>query len=433
MSFTYREDSLNLSPRLTKERITFPNSEGKRLAALLEGPAENAAGFAIFAHCFTCSKDIAAASRISRGLAQLGFAVLRFDFTGLGNSEGDFANTNFSSNVADLVCAADYLREHHGPPALLIGHSLGGAAVLAAAGSIAEARAVVTIGAPSDPDHVTHLFEEQRSEIERRGVATVNLGGREFEVSRQFLEDVAENNLRTAIRGMRKALLIFHSPVDEIVSIDHAGSIFEAARHPKSFVSLDRADHLLSRPEDSRYVATTISAWASRYLLPPSREVGPRPRVEPGEVLVREIDRKFGQEIFTDSHRLLADEPADFGGGDTGPSPYEYLLAGLGACTSMTLRMYAARKQLPLDRVQVALRHEKIHARDCEACETTEGKVDRIEREIRLEGHLTEAQIASVLAIADKCPVHRTLHSEIEIKTQLKNAPDPTPRAKSEE
>jgi len=409
------------SSPVRKQRFEFRNANGESLAALLEVPETEAAGCALFAHCFTCSKDIAAASRISRALAARGIAVLRFDFTGIGNSEGDFANTNFSSNVEDLVCAADALRDRLRAPDLLIGHSLGGAAVLAAAGRIPEARAVVTIGAPSEPSHVAHLIAQSREEIEEKGEALVDLAGRQFKIKRQFLRDIEEQELASQIRKMRKALLVFHSPVDELVDIDNAARIFAAALHPKSFVSLDKADHLLSRRADSEYVATTIAAWASRYLLesPGQPTVMQPPHVPAGEVLVRERDGKFAQEIFTDRHRLLADEPAAYGGSDTGPSPYDFLLVALGACTSMTMRIYAQRKELALERAAVTLAHDKIHAKDCEECETREGRVDRIERRIELVGELSDEDRRRLLEIADRCPVHRTLSSEIRIETRL--------------
>lgn len=410
---------MNATTPIEKQKLTFKNENGEQLAALLEKPSTAPKAYALFAHCFTCSKDIAAASRISRALAARGIAVLRFDFTGIGNSEGDFGNTNFSSNVGDLVCAANHLREELEAPALLIGHSLGGAAVLAAAESIPEATAVVTIGAPSDPGHVSHLFESSKEEIESKGSAVVDLAGRKFEIKKQFLDDIASQSLSDRIQRMRKALLIFHSPIDDIVGIDNASNIFLAAKHPKSFVSLDKADHLLSKPVDSEYVAATISAWASRYVLEPeATRTEPKPQVKDGEVLVREDDRKFGQDVFTDRHHLRADEPASYGGADSGPSPYEYLMAGLGACTAMTVRMYAARKSLNLDRVSVTLRHDKIHAADCADCETKEGRIDRIDRDIRLEGDLSDEDKKRLMEIADRCPVHRTLHSEVDIQSR---------------
>jgi len=398
-------------------RFDFPNASGERLAGLLDRPMGEPTAYALFAHCFTCGKDILAAKRIAEALTGLGIAVLRFDFTGLGASAGEFANTTFSSNVADLVAAADHLRRTHQAPALLIGHSLGGAAVLAAASAVAEARAVVTIAAPSDPGHVAHLFKDRVAEIRAGGEVEVALAGRPFRIRREFLDDVAEHKLAAQLADLRKALLIFHSPTDDIVGIDNASRIFAAAKHPKSFISLAGGDHLLSRRGDAVYVANMIAAWAARYLdVPPAAErLG---AAEPGTVVVGETgEGRLQQEIIVGRHRLLADEPTAFGGLDSGPNPYDLLLAALGACTAMTLRLYAERKNLPLARASVALKHARIHAADCANCETKEGMIDRIDRTITLEGALDEAQRARLLEIADKCPVHRTLTSEIEIRT----------------
>ena len=396
------------------ERFDFVNATGERLAALLDSPAERPRAYALFAHCFTCGKDIHAARRVAQGLTSLGIAVLRFDFTGLGSSEGEFANTTFSSNVADLIAAAGELRRQRQAPAILIGHSLGGAAVLAAAGEIPEARAVVTIGAPCDPAHVARLFKDGRA-ANTAGDIDVALGGRAFRISRAFLDDIAEQKLSARIAALRKALLIFHSPTDEIVGIENAGRIFMAAKHPKSFVSLAGADHLLSRPSDATYVANVIHAWAERYLDLPS--VSSTAAESSGVVVGETRIGRFQQEITTGRHRLIADEPADVGGLDSGPGPYDLLLAGLGACTSMTLRLYAERKALPLERITVRLSHSRIHAADCENCETKEGMLDRIDRVIALAGELDEDQRRRLLEIADKCPVHRTLTSEIDIRT----------------
>jgi uncharacterized OsmC-like protein/alpha/beta superfamily hydrolase len=404
-----------------RSMVRFPGSLAAQLDARLDSPPGKPAAFALFAHCFTCSKDTLAASRISAALATRGMAVLRFDFTGLGGSEGDFANTNFSSNVADLVAAAAWLRERHEAPRLLIGHSLGGAAVLAAAREIPEAAAVATIGTPSGPDDVKRLIAPALPEIEASGEAEVEIAGRKFRIRKQFLEDIAGRSNREAIANLRKALLIFHSPRDTIVSIDNAAQIFMAAKHPKSFISLDDADHLLTRREDAEYVASILAAWASRYI-GAVVEARPIAASDPDVVTVTETrEGKFAQAITVGRHRLRADEPASAGGNDTGPSPYDLLVAGLGACTSMTLRMYADLKQLPLDTVTVRLKHEKVHAQDCAECETKEGKIDRIEREIEIEGRLDEAQRAKLLEIANKCPVHRTLQSEVWIPTRLKN------------
>ena len=401
---------------MKSEKLTFPGAGGEMLAARLELPAGPPRAYALFAHCFTCTKDIFAAARIAGALAEQGIAVLRFDFTGLGASEGDFANTNFSSNVGDLVRAADYLRETRQAPKLIIGHSLGGAAVLAAAGQVPEAVAVATIGAPAEPAHVAHHFTEAREEIEAAGEAEVLLVGRPFRIKKQFLEDIEAQRLEAAIAGMKKALIVFHAPRDETVGIENAGKIFTAAKHPKSFVSLDDADHLLSRKEDAIYVAEVLGAWAARYLGNDGKAAAPR--AKDGTVVVEETgEGRFTQAIAAGPHQLRADEPESYGGLDSGPSPYDLVLAGLGACTSMTIRMYAEHKNLSLETVRVTLTHEKIHAVDCAECETKEGKIDRIERTIEITGDLDESQRQRMLAIADRCPVHRTLESEVQVVT----------------
>lgn len=407
------------------ERIEFPGSQGALLAARLDLPESPPLAYALFAHCFTCSKDVLAAARISRALTDFGIAVLRFDFTGLGQSGGDFANTNFSSNIEDLIHAADYLRARFAAPSILIGHSLGGAAVLAVTPRIPEVRAVVTIGAPADPDHLVHLLGESRAEIERCGEAEVVLGGRSFRIRRQFLDDIAAQPQADRIRDLGAALLVMHSPSDTTVDADNARRIFEAARHPKSFVALDGADHLLTNPADAAFAAAMLATWASRYAFVPLPEpVQPSAPEDPAEglVVVSETGNgAFAQQVMIGRHRLTADEPAPIGT-DTGPSPYDFLLAGLGACTSMTVRMYAERKKWPLEKVTVSLRHSRIHAQDCAHCETETGQVDRIERVIRFDGDLDDDQRRRLREIAEKCPVHRTLHSEIVIDTTVSDA-----------
>ena len=401
------------------ERFQFTGSEGQQLAATLDMPEREPIAYALFAHCFTCGKDVLAARRIAVVLAAKGIAVLRFDFTGLGSSEGDFANSTFSSNVADLVRAADHLRDTRGPPALLIGHSLGGAAVLAAAGQIPDAKAVVTIAAPSDPAHVTHFFKDKIDDIRRQGKVEVSLAGRPFSIKREFLDDIAEHRLMAHVEKLHKALLIMHAPTDDTVGIENATKIFVAARHPKSFVSLSGADHLLTHKGDAAYAAEMIAAWARRYVEPAM----PAPATDAGQalrnVVVRETrNSKFQNAVTVGPHHLLADEPAAAGGEDTGPGPYDYVLAGLGACTSMTMRMYAERKSLPLERVTVTLSHSKIHAEDCAECETRVGMLDQFDRVIAMEGALDAEQRQKLMEIADKCPVHRTLTSEIHIVTK---------------
>lgn len=401
------------------ERFQFTGEGGHQLAAALELPDGEPAAFALFAHCFTCGKDTLAAKRISVALAAKGIAVLRFDFTGLGSSEGDFANSTFSSNVADLVHAADHLRTTRKAPSILIGHSLGGAAILAAAGKIPEAKAVVTIAAPSDPGHVTGLFKEHIDDIRAQGEVEVSLAGRPFRIKREFLDDIVEHELIQDIAGLHKALLVMHSPVDDTVGIDNATKIFVAAKHPKSFVSLDHADHLLTKPADALYAADMIAAWTSRYIDTAKPAKAMDLPEEPRKVVVQETRKsKFNQIITVGPHHLVADEPIAAGGEDAGPGPYDFLLAGLGACTSMTMRLYADRKSLPLDRVTVTLKHSKIYAKDCAECETRDGMLDQIERDIAIDGALDAEQRKKLMEIADKCPVHRTLTSEIRIVTK---------------
>jgi putative redox protein len=409
----------------TSEKVTFKNAQGHALDARLDMPEGEARAWALFAHCFTCSKDVFAAARISRALAARGVGVLRFDFTGLGASEGEFANTDFSSNVADLEAACAHMAEQGRPVSLLVGHSLGGAAVLAAALRLESVRAVTTINAPCGPAHLSRLFTDHADAIRDNGEAEVEIGGRPFTITRDFLDDIEEHALLDGIGHMKKALLIFHAPRDEVVGIDNATRIFTSARHPKSFVSLDDADHLLSRREDAVYVADVIAAWAGRYISE-HQEQRDEPAAEkdksvgPRHVLVEETGKgKFQQSIQVGpSHHLTADEPVTVGGNDSGPGPYDFLLAGLGACTSMTIRLYAAHKKIPLDRVSVRLSHEKRHVEDCESCGENGGKLDHIDRWILLEGDLDDATRQRLMEIADRCPVHRTLHEEIRITTR---------------
>lgn len=400
------------------EKFQFTGEGGHQLAAALDLPAGEPSAYALFAHCFTCGKDVLAARRIATTLSAKGIATLRFDFTGLGSSEGDFANATFSSNVTDLVRAADHLRSVRKAPTILIGHSLGGAAILAAAEKIPEAKAAVTIAAPSDPAHVTGLFKNHVERIREQGKAEVSLAGRPFTIKREFLDDVAEQRLLDKVHNLHKALLVMHSPTDGTVGIDNATRIFVAAKHPKSFVSLAGADHLLSQRRDSIYVAEMIAAWATRYAdlaAVPAAEVQDEPR----QVVVQETrDGKFRNSVAIGPHHLLADEPRAAGGDDTGPGPYDFLLTALGACKSMTMRLYADRKSFPLERATVTLNHSKIHAQDCAECETKEGMLDQIEVAIGLEGPLDADQRKRILEIADKCPVHRTLTSEIRIVTR---------------
>lgn len=407
----------NIMPKRTK--LEFQGTDGLKIAGLLELPDSNPHAFALFAHCFTCGKDIVAASRIARSLVAEGFAVFRFDFTGLGSSDGDFANSNFSSNVDDLIHAANYLRDHYRAPALLIGHSLGGAAVLAAAEAIPEANGVATIGAPADPQHVTKQFACQVDEIEKQGIAEVSLAGRPFTIKKQFLDDLAEHNQPEKIAKLGKALLIFHSPVDMAVSINEAEKIYRAAKHPKSFVSLDNADHMLSQAVDAEYVASTIATWSSRYITESETVDQQNNSLTKGHVLVAEKNKQFTRTVLSDTHVWLADEPTSVGGNDLGPDPYEHLLAALGTCTSMTVRMYANRKQIPLEDVSVELSHNRQHSKDCDECDVKDRQIEVLNRYVTLKGQLSEQQRQRLLEIADRCPVHRTLHSNLEVKTIL--------------
>ncbi|MXW03732.1 MAG: OsmC family protein [Gemmatimonadetes bacterium] len=401
------------------QTLSFPNDHGDQLAARLSLPPDGRpVAYALFAHCFTCNRNLNAVRRISQEMSDHGMAVLQFDFTGLGDSEGDFSDTGFASNVDDLVAAARYLASRHEAPRVLIGHSLGGAAVLKAAASIPSCKAVVTIGAPADPKHVAHLIGDARETIEQTGQATVTLAGRSFLIKKQFLEDLEETGMEETIRGLRRALLVCHSPIDQTVGIENAARIFQAAMHPKSFLSLDKADHLLSNEADAFYVGRAAAAWATRYLDVPAVADGD-PDAAGSQVVVRTGREHYYTEVVASGHRMTVDEPVSVGGTDRGGTPYDLLLGALGSCTSITLRMYADRKSWPLEEIVVRLSHAKIHASHCETCETTEGKVDRIEREIELIGDLSGEQQARLLEIADRCPVHRTLHSEILVETRL--------------
>ncbi|MGE0718261.1 MAG: alpha/beta fold hydrolase [Alphaproteobacteria bacterium] len=399
---------------MRSEKFTFPGHDGSQLAARLDLPAGSPRAFALLAHCFTCSKDGLAAARIAAALAERRFAVLRFDFTGLGGSGGEFANTGFSTNIADLVSAADHLRERHAAPALLVGHSLGGTAVLAAAHRIPEVRAVATVAAPFDPAHVLEHLSGQDLVFDGDGTAPVTLGGRTFRLGRGFLDDVAAWDLTERAATLHRALMVLHSPVDQTVGIGEATRIFTAARHPKSFVGLDGADHLLTRREDGIFVGRMVAEWATRYLEPLPERSGD------GNVVVTETgEGRYVQAIAAGNHAMRADEPVAVGGDGSGPTPYDLLLAALGACTSMTLRMYAERRGMALGRIAVHLAHAKVHSRDCAECEDREGLIDRISRDIRIDGDLDDATRARLLEIADKCPVHRTLEARPVVVTTV--------------
>lgn len=399
------------------EVVKFNNRSGQTIHAILELPVDSRpVAYALFAHCFTCSKDLNAVVNISRALTQKGIAVLRFDFTGLGKSEGNFADTNFSSNISDLISAYDFIKSNYRSPEIIIGHSLGGAAVLVAAHEMPDAKAIVTIGSPYQASHVEHLFDKSLSKIESEGSAIVQIGGRPFQIKKQFLEDLNKIDSLKLIKTLGKALLVMHSPQDNIVGIENARKIYEHAHHPKSFISLDGANHLLTKKTDSQYVGEIISSWASRYV--PYKKEGELTTTK--QVTVRTSQDRFFTEVKTENHYLIADEPESVGGTDLGPSPYDLLVAALGTCTSMTLRMYADRKEIDLKEIKVHLQHSKEHITDSEESENKNKMLDQIEREIELTGDLSEDERNKLLEIADKCPVHRTLHSEIKVITKLK-------------
>ncbi|EFO30566.1 OsmC family protein [Roseibium sp. TrichSKD4] len=406
-------------------KVEFDGARGAKLAARLDMPAGQVRAYALFAHCFTCSKDIAAARHIAGALSAEGIAVLRFDFTGLGGSGGDFSSTDFSSNVEDLNKAVQYLRDNFEGPQLLIGHSLGGAAVLAAAGDIPEVRAVATIGAPSDADHVVHNFGAKLDEIREKGVSEVSLAGRPFTIRREFVDDLETQRVRDRVSALGKALLVLHAPLDTTVGIENASNIFMAAKHPKSFVSLDKADHLLSREEDAAYAARVIASWASGYLDVETSTLSEQPPEGLEGVEVRETGLgKFQSTVAVGSHRLIADEPVSYGGFDSGPTPYDFLSTALGACTTMTLRLYADRKNLPISNISTTVLHAKVHASDCDECsdEAKEkgGRIDRFERLISYDGDVDAETRARILEIADKCPVHKTLEAGSAVVTKEK-------------
>lgn len=402
------------------QKVSFKNQEGQNLSGRLELPADQYPHhFVLFAHCFTCNKNLGAVRNISRALTSEGYGVLRFDFTGLGESEGDFEDSNFSGNVNDLIAASDYLAANYQAPGLLIGHSLGGAAAIFAAAEIDSVKAVVTIGAPSNPEHVTHLLKSNLDEIKASGQAVVNLSGRDFTIKKQFLDDLESKSLPEVAQNLRKAILVMHSPQDDTVGIKNAEEIYIAARHPKSFITLDGADHLLMRKEDSIYVGKVISGWVSRYLdLPKDEKINSKHDA----VASLTAENIFTTQMKVGDHYMLADEPESYGGNDFGPSPYDFVSAGLSACTAMTIQMYARRKKWDVQNVEVHTSYSKDHAVDCENCEQDSAKIDTFHREIKFEGNLDEKQLKRLMEIADRCPVHRTLHSETQVLTKLINS-----------
>lgn len=397
-------------------KVSFTNKDNEQLAGRLELPLDQKPhNFVVFAHCFTCNKNLIAVRNIGRALARAGFGVLRFDFTGLGESEGDFENTNFSGNVEDLIEAAEFLEANYKAPTLIIGHSLGGAAAIYAASKLPSIKAVAVVNSPSRPSHVMHLLKDDTLEINRKGKAKVNLGGIDFTIKKQFLDDIQNKSLDNIVANLRKALLILHSPQDRIVGIQNAEEVYTVAHHPKSFISLDGADHLLSKKEDSQYVGEVIAGWAARYVDIPSPErMSSKSRVA---ATLAGTDQ-FTTHLKLGDHIGIADEPVTFGGNNFGPTPYEYISAGLAACTAMTIQMYAHRKKWEVENVKVEIDYSKEHALDCGACEENSSKIDTFSRKISFEGKLTSEQKQKLMVIADKCPVHKTFTSQTQIRSE---------------
>ena len=404
---------------MNHQKVSFKNGSGETLVGRLSLPAnQHPHNFVLFAHCFTCNKNFIAIRNISRALTAEGFGVLRFDFTGLGESEGEFSDSNFSGNVEDLLEAAKYLEEHYSAPTLIIGHSLGGAAAILAAQKVSSIKAVATIGAPSNPLHVKNIFKDDLETINEKGTAEVNIGGRSFTIKKQFLEDLKSHSFQETLKNIRKSILILHSPQDNVVEIKNAEEMYIAVHHPKSFVSLDGADHLLSNPNDASYAGEIIGKWSKRYLEMPGAIA-----LETEKEVVASLDSTdgFTTQMKVGSHYITADEPVSYGGNNFGPSPYELVSAGLSACTVMTIQMYAKRKKWPLENVEVHTSYQKLHADDCQNCDSSEAKIDTFQRTIKLTGTLDDKQITRIMEIADKCPVHRTLKNEIKIATTLMN------------
>ena len=399
-----------------RQHITFINSVGVKLAATIEHPAVPVKYYAIFAHCFTCGKDIIAASRVSKMLAARGVAVMRFDFTGIGDSDGDFTETNFSSNVQDLISASNFLRDKFDAPQLLIGHSLGGTAAIHAASEIPECKAVATIGSPATPNHLLDNFPDEVETIENKGVADINFGPKVFKIKKQFIDDLNTQSVISKISKLRKAILIMHSPIDRIVSIDEASRIFVAAKHPKSFITLDNADHLLDNVDDAQYVSETIIAWANRYI---EKEKNIQNSAQKGEIIVGEGNHKFLREVSSDDHFWWSDEPKAVGGDNLGPDPYEQLLSALGTCTSMTMRMYANHKGWKVDDIQIQLSHSRQHTSDSEKIDDDNSKLEVVTKLVSISGELDEVQRKRLIEIADRCPVHKTLLGNFKIETTL--------------
>jgi len=401
---------------MPSKKVEFVNNNGYKLSARMELPlTARPDAYAVFAHVFTGSKSLSATRHISRALTLNGIAVLRFDFTGLGDSEGDFSDTNFTSNVEDLLAACRYLRDNYEEPSIMIGHSLGGAASVFAASKVDSIKAVATVGAPSEPEHVTHLLTSKLEDIERTGMAEVNIGGQVFTIKKHFLDDLRSKNMYKIVKNLKKALLVLHSPQDSVVEIENAAKIYHAAMHPKSFVTLNQADHMLTNKNDAFYVGNMIATWAKRYVDLPTVEK----LVTHKQVVAQLGQSGYTTDIMAGKHGMIADESEELGGADFGPSPYEMLNGALGACTAMTLQMYARRKKWDLKEVKVHLSFTRSYKDDCEHCDVNDRRLEVFDREIEISGNLDETQVSRLLEIANKCPVHRTLEASAEVRTKL--------------
>jgi uncharacterized OsmC-like protein/pimeloyl-ACP methyl ester carboxylesterase len=402
--------------------VRFTGADGTPRSGRLHLPAGRPRAWALFAHCFACVEDLRPALRIAECIAERGIGVLRFDFTGLGaGDEEDAQDAAPACNVDDLVAAADFLADNQEAPQVLVGHSLGGAAAIAAAHRLqvrsGAVRAVATLGAPAGSAHIARLLRAEREEVEQVGEGEVELEGKPFWIKAELLRDLERPSLVDTLPAMRTAFLFCHAPRDAVVPVEHARLLFDAAKHPKSFLSLDESDHLLSRPDDAAYAGTVIGAWASRYVQP-SAQADAEERVE-NQVVVRGGAEGLAQDIRAGHHRLRADEPVAYGGQDTGPGPYDLLLAALGSCSAMTVKLYAARKGWPVEAVTVTLDHERRHVDDCRECEDEPPrKLDHIDKGVTIEGELSTDQLDRLVEISDRCPVHRTLQSEIRIATR---------------
>lgn len=401
----------------SSQKITFENSRGEKLSARIAFPIDRKPhNFAVFANCFTSNKNFKAIRYITQSLTAEGFGVLSFDFTGLGESEGNFAGTAFSSSVDDLICAANYLKENYVAPTLIVGHSLGGAAVILAASQVDEIKAVVTSGTPSARQHVRNLLKSGIEEIEENGVAEVDIGGRPFTVKKEFIDDLVNQKLPGVVKQIRKSYLGLHSAQDTIVGIENESELYLAVRHPRSFISPDGADHLLSKEKDACCAGDLIVTWAKRYVeIPEIEELSTQSRV----VAYLDTSEKFTTHIKADQRSLIADEPENFGANVFGPSPYQLVASGLATCTLMTLHLYAELKKWDLQEVFRHIRHETTHLEDWKDCENPKAQIDKFTRDLELIGDLDVEQKQKLLEVSGKCPVHQPPENVAHIETRM--------------